>query len=465
MNGIAGVVVPPPALFGELIMNQFNPLGRRVSMLASLVLAMVTLASNTAAAADYKITDLGANVSPQDINNLGEVAGAMDTDQYPSKAFYGLPGAFANLDGTVANAINDSGTVAGNTITGAFVFNGNNFRSWDQQYAYGVNELGNVSGMKAGKNPYRPASPPWNPAVLEGKNWTVLDIAGVYPRGTRQGVYVDVYALMDVNNAGYAVGSRRRAGLVGSSAILITPPYSAIKSMADVDYLPVNAGGAANAINEDNLIAGTSGNDSRSGLYASAFVYDGVSAQYMLPLAGGLRSGAADINDFDQVVGYSESSEGNRAILWDVASGAVQDLNDLLAAGSGWVLSSATAINNAAEIVGVGTLNGQPHGFLLSTGETQTPLNQPPVAIASSDVSSGKVALVVNFTGSDSYDPDGAIEYSWDFGDGAGSVEANPSHTYTETGTYLAELTVTDDGGLIDSVIVQITVRKNGGKH
>ena len=44
--------------------------------------------------------------------------------------------------------------------------------------------------------------------------------------------------------------------------------------------------------------------------------------------------------------------------------------------------------------------------------------------------------------------PGGTIESrSWDFGDGAASEEANPSHTYTTGGTYTVSLTVTDDAG------------------
>jgi uncharacterized protein (TIGR02145 family) len=37
--------------------------------------------------------------------------------------------------------------------------------------------------------------------------------------------------------------------------------------------------------------------------------------------------------------------------------------------------------------------------------------------------------------------------WSWDFGDGATSSQKNPSHTYTSTGTYTVELTVSNDCG------------------
>jgi probable HAF family extracellular repeat protein len=418
----------------------------------------IGLMCGAALAADYQVVDLGANVAPQDINSSRVIAGARNTDQYPNIAFRWTPGfGFEDLDGTSANAINDAGKIAGSTLTGAFVLDGNSMRSWDAQTAIGINELGNVSGSQAGKNPYRTTSIPYNPAVLEGTRWTVMDIALVYPRGTRQGVYADIYSLMDINDAGYTVGSRRRYGLTGSSAILIAPPYSGIKDAADVTYLPT--GGVANAINNQNLIVGTSAASSASSAFA--FLYDGVNVDNLGTLAGGSSSGAYDINELDVVVGYSQTSNGNHAFVWDAAAG-MRDLNDLIS-DPAWVLAYATAINDAGDIVGAGLLNGQPHGFLLTNGLPPETPNQPPVAVASSDVRSGKMPLPVVFSSDGSADPDGTIaSYSWDFGDGSGtSTQANPTYTYTAAGSYIAVLTVTDDGGLTATAAVDISVRKS----
>jgi PKD repeat protein len=56
--------------------------------------------------------------------------------------------------------------------------------------------------------------------------------------------------------------------------------------------------------------------------------------------------------------------------------------------------------------------------------------------------------LECSFDSSTSSDLDGTIEsHAWDFGDGNGSTDANPTHTYDEAGTYTVSLTVTDDQG------------------
>jgi glucose/arabinose dehydrogenase/PKD repeat protein len=77
--------------------------------------------------------------------------------------------------------------------------------------------------------------------------------------------------------------------------------------------------------------------------------------------------------------------------------------------------------------------------------------NQPPVAVATADPTSGPAPLAVAFNGSGSSDPDGGpITYAWDL-DGDGffddSTVAQPSYTYTQSGSYTARLMVTDDAG------------------
>ena len=87
------------------------------------------------------------------------------------------------------------------------------------------------------------------------------------------------------------------------------------------------------------------------------------------------------------------------------------------------------------------------------------PAPQPPVAVAQADTTSGYVPLTVQFNGSSSTDADGSIvSYYWEFGDGNVDSTISPSHTYTQIGTYVAKLTVTDSDTLtgIDSLVIQV---------
>jgi probable HAF family extracellular repeat protein len=49
----------------------------------------------------------------------------------------------------------------------------------------------------------------------------------------------------------------------------------------------------------------------------------------------------------------------------------MEDLNSLIPANSGWLLKQASAINDAGQIAGYGTIHGETHAFLL------TPMPEP----------------------------------------------------------------------------------------
>ncbi len=85
--------------------------------------------------------------------------------------------------------------------------------------------------------------------------------------------------------------------------------------------------------------------------------------------------------------------------------------------------------------------------------------NTSPVAVATAAPLSGNAPLEVFFESNGSYDTDGSIvSYSWDFGDGNSANGANTVHTYTQTGSYSATLTVTDNLGATASDTVDVTV-------
>jgi uncharacterized repeat protein (TIGR01451 family) len=74
--------------------------------------------------------------------------------------------------------------------------------------------------------------------------------------------------------------------------------------------------------------------------------------------------------------------------------------------------------------------------------------NQPPIASATGSPTNGPAPLTVNFNGGGSSDPEGGpLTYSWDLnGDGTfgDSTAVQPTHTYTQPGSYNARLRVTD---------------------
>src|SRR5262249_24619337 len=76
------------------------------------------------------------------------------------------------------------------------------------------------------------------------------------------------------------------------------------------------------------------------------------------------------------------------------------------------------------------------------------PGNHAPVAAASGNPLSGQAPFTVNFSGAGSTDQDGdPLTYAWAFGDGANGAGISASHTYGNSGTYNAVLTVTDGRG------------------
>ena len=97
---------------------------------------------------------------------------------------------------------------------------------------------------------------------------------------------------------------------------------------------------------------------------------------------------------------------------------------------------------------------------------TAAPTQEPPVAVATADVTSGLAPLVVTFSGAGSSDSDGkVVTYRWDFGDGsAPSSEMSPTHQYANVGLYVASLVVTDNDGL-ESTPSQLKIQVDSEKQ
>lgn len=101
--------------------------------------------------------------------------------------------------------------------------------------------------------------------------------------------------------------------------------------------------------------------------------------------------------------------------------------------------------------------------------------NHPPVArIAATDDDGspadryGEAPLTVTFDASSSYDPDGEEEtaqltFTWTFGDGGTGVGVATAHTYSNTGTFKAQVTARDPHGASNTAFLYVTVIAAGG--
>jgi probable HAF family extracellular repeat protein len=134
---------------------------------------------------------------------------------------------------------------------------------------------------------------------------------------------------------------------------------------AEVRYTvtDLGVGFEARAINDNGQVVGYRKNLDEN--TSHSFLYDGTTMKDLGTL-GGYESQASAINDNGQVVGTSGSLNGGaHAFLYDELDGML-DLNNLIASDSGWLLGVAIDINSFGQIVGNGSIDGEPHAFLLT---------------------------------------------------------------------------------------------------
>ena len=103
----------------------------------------------------------------------------------------------------------------------------------------------------------------------------------------------------------------------------------------------------------------------------------------------------------------------------------------------------------------------QDHYPLMQLNGWILPSNVPPIAAFTYTPEHPTDMQVILFTDA-SADSDGTITaWNWDFGDNTISTEKNPSHQYTEDGTYLVSLNITDNNGAYTVFEQTIVVSNN----
>lgn len=133
-----------------------------------------------------------------------------------------------------------------------------------------------------------------------------------------------------------------------------------------------------------------------------------------------------------------------RRLLVDENGAVVGDAPFLTAPKAGRVVDLRVGPDGLLYFVtiGLGEDEGAPAVYRI---DFDPDFDRPPVAVASASPVAGNPPLLVQFSSAGSYDPDdpGAeLVYCWDFGDGASSNDAHPTHEYTRPGRFQARLTV-----------------------
>jgi PKD repeat protein len=110
------------------------------------------------------------------------------------------------------------------------------------------------------------------------------------------------------------------------------------------------------------------------------------------------------------------------------------------------------------EVVDISSIQGEPDSHKIAIAPPPSE-NLPPTAVIEAAPTSGLLPVAVDFDASSSVPGDGVVtSYYWNFGDGFVDTNAVASHTYTEAGTYVVTLTITDDEGVFDIASTEIVV-------
>lgn len=308
---------------------------------------------STAFPTHYAITDLGTNAIPAAINASGAVAGTVN-----NRAFLTFGGAtivFGTLNGAADSAatdLNDGGIAVGTSgghgaafePDGSIVDLGivtNNVFAFDlsinnSNQIVGLSAVSGVAGCGGSLTSFSLHGPPANfgPAALSVK----------------------------INNSGTvaaAIYEQTGQACEGTIAPALFPGGAAL-TVPSVFTLNSQAGAIVTDINDAGIVIGSSPTTSNS---TGTFVLKtGTSGSALLPAAGQNSIVGSGINTQGWIVGSFNAPP--RAFAY--VNGRAIDLNSLLPAGCTWTLTGATDINDTGDIVGVGTLNGVTHGFLLT---------------------------------------------------------------------------------------------------
>ncbi|MGC4031938.1 MAG: DUF3466 family protein [Tepidisphaeraceae bacterium] len=301
-------------------MSRIAPVSRIV--LAS-ALGLTAVASQSASAADsfFRIPTLGGttfqSTSAQRlvaINADGAVVGGSNAGSNP-RAYYLAPGSTTPVDLGIAS----------NSPAGAWA-NG-----------YGINNAGQAVGRVevTSYSNYRSF------VVTPGGSLSILDQANV-PSSTQSAAY-------DINNNGVIVGNVSYTYLSNGLTMTTTQGYAYLNNTmyALGSLAGTNSSSNATAINDSNTIVGTTNVASGTRTFTYTVASSGTGTMTALPTLGGTSASGFGINNNGDTVGWSTTAGGTRHAFFVAAgSSTAVDLNPTS------VRAEAYDVNNLGQAVG-----------------------------------------------------------------------------------------------------------------
>ena len=349
-----------------------NGLGILLLIFGSFAATSATLAAQRPSAQRYAITDLGTlggtSSEASGLNNLGDVVGASTTAAAVPHAFLYRNGLMFDL-GTLpggsasrATAINDRGDIVGYSGINAY---GPQFREWTQAFAWvdgTMHALGALYcrcsfNVRYGTSRALAIA---NGGQIVGDSETNRGESFRHAFLWQENGMRDLGAEVDGAGSSYADGINDVNEVVGTAngrAFLARDGLS-----QELGVLPGHTSSDARAINNKGQVVGNS--VTADGI-SHGFLWNLGTMRNLGTLPGDVSSQAQALNVGGDVVGRSGGADlsAARAVIWQ--GGVAIDLNRLIPS-SGWILTSATGINDSGQIVGVGLRDGQVRAFLLN---------------------------------------------------------------------------------------------------